>query len=128
MFRQDKGFTLVEVIVSVFIIGIAVTGLVMGFSYGLGLVEEVSEISTVDRIMQEKMEELRGGIIDIPGPPDYSNTFPESSYTVTITATSIQPALTKVTVTVSWNSHTGKNISRSLVTYFTENGITKTSD
>lgn len=126
MYKSKAGFTIIEVLIATFIIGVAMAGLVMGFSNGLAMVEEMREISTADRLIQGTMEELRGGIIDIPGAPDYRRitTIPDKPYTVTTSATSVESTLTKVTVTVNWDSHTGKTISRSLVTYFTENGIT----
>ncbi|RLE09530.1 hypothetical protein DRJ04_09830 [Candidatus Aerophobetes bacterium] len=123
MFRRKKGYTLIEVLVAVFIVAVAVIGLAMGFSSGLGLVRKLRMVSVADRIAEEKMEELRGGIRQIPGPPDYSDTILEKPYTVTIAATSVEPALTQVTVTVSIK---GTNTTRSLVTYFTEDGLTKT--
>ena len=127
---MDKGFTIIEVLISALIITVAIVGLVMGFTGGLNKVGQLRETSIADRLIQEKMEELRGGFREIPSPasPDVLN---DGRYEVTITAVQAEPsltALTKVTVTVEWLSHIGKQLSRSLVTYFTEKGITKTLD
>ena len=124
MITTTKGFTLIEVLVAVFIIAVSLIGLVIGFSNGFAWMEEMEETSVANHIAQEKMEELRGGVREIPD-PNSSTTIIENPYEITIAATQVQPALTQVTVTVSWNSHSGKALSRSLVTYFTENGITK---
>ena len=126
MITTTKGFTLIEVLVAVFIIAVSLIGLVIGFSNGFAWMEEMEETSVANHIAQEKMEELRGGIISIPATSwTTSENIQGCSYGITFTPTSLEPALTQVTVTVSWNSHSGKALSRSLVTYFTENGITK---
>lgn len=127
---MDKGFTVIEVLISALIITVAIIGLVIGFTGALNKVGQLRETSIADRLVQEKMEELRGGFREIPSfaSPDVFN---DGRYEVTITAVQAGPsltALTKVTVAVEWLSHTDKQLSRSLVTYFTEKGITKTSD
>lgn len=123
MFQEEKGFTIIEVLVAVFVIGVATVGIVMGFSNGLALVREVREIATADRIVQEIMEELRGGenIGNIPPSVEREGTV----YEILPDSSPVLTALTQVTVTVEWESHTGRTLSRSLVTYFTEDGITK---
>ncbi|MBC7189762.1 prepilin-type N-terminal cleavage/methylation domain-containing protein [Candidatus Aerophobetes bacterium] len=124
----NKGFTIIEVLFAIFITAVAITGIVMGFSNGLFLVGELRQISDADRLCQQKMEELRGDSTQLPGPPDFSETTFQDIYDVTISATpAIAPGLTKVTVTVSFTSRSGRNIERKLVTYFTENGISKGS-
>jgi len=128
--QLDKGFTVIEVLISALIVTVAIIGLVIGFTGALNKVGQLRETSIADRLVQEKMEELRGGFREIPplASPDVLN---DGRYEVTITAVQAGPsltALTKVTVTVEWLSHTDKQLSRSLVTYFTEKGITKTSD
>lgn len=128
MITTIKGFTLIEVLVAVFIIAVSLIGLAIGFSNGFAWMEEMEETSVANHIAQEKMEELRGGVREIPDPNSSTTILEnpyENPYEITIAATQVQPALTQVTVTVSWNSHSGKALSRSLVTYFTENGITK---
>lgn len=125
MFRVTKGFTLIEVIVSVFVIAVAITGLAMGFSYGLAMVGELQGISVADRVVQEKMEELRG----TPSLEEASGSEGREGimcrYAVNISPVPAATGLSEVTVSVSFDSHAGRTISRSLVTYFTENGITK---
>ena len=130
MLQLDKGFTIIEVLISALIITVAIVGLVMGFTGGLNKVGQLRETSIADRLIQEKMEELRGGFREIPSPTS-PDVLDDGRYEVTITAVQAEPsltALTKVTVTVEWLSHIGKQLSRSLVTYFTEKGITKTLD
>ncbi|MBE0478997.1 prepilin-type N-terminal cleavage/methylation domain-containing protein [Candidatus Aerophobetes bacterium] len=125
IFKKKQGFTLIEVMVAVFVIAVTIVGLVMGFSYATALVQELREISVADRIAQEKMEELRG---DASLLPNGFQTIPaDPPYTITISPISVEPALTQITVTVRFNSHArkGVEISRSLVTYFAEGGITK---
>ena len=115
---KTQGFTIVEVVVAVFIITVTIVGGVMGFSNGLALVADLRERATADRIAGETMEELRGGITPVDDPGD--------RYIVTVDNQSTGlSALTKVTVTVGWTSPRGNSRSRSLVTYFTENGIGK---
>lgn len=128
MLKPNKGFTLIEVMAAVFIIAVTMVGLVMGFSYATALVQELREISVADRIAQEKMEELRGDASLLPASPQPPQPIEGTPYTITIVPTSVEPALTQITLAVRFNSHTrkGVEISRSLVTYFAEGGITKT--
>jgi len=120
---QKKGFTIIEVIVGVLIISVAIVGIVIGFSGGLAMVNEIRQVVTADRIAQGIMEELRGGesLGAIPSSLEKDGV----TYTISVSPSTVQTALTQVTVTVSFKSHTGRNISRRLATYFTENGITK---
>ncbi len=119
-----KGFTFIEVLIAVFIITVSLLGLAIGFSNGFAWMEEVREVSVANRIAQEKMEELRGGMREIPNPGS-PITISEDPYEIIIVATQVESALTQVTVAISWESRPGKALSRNLVTYFTENGITK---
>jgi len=123
MVQKWQGFTIIEVLVAVFIIGVATVGIVMGFSSGLAMVEEIRQMATADRIAQEVMEELRGGENIGNIPPSVERE--ETVYEIFPDPSPVLSALTQVTVTVEWTSHTGRNFSRSLVTYFTEDGITK---
>jgi len=124
MISTAKGFTLIEVLIAIFIIGVSLMGLAIGFSSGLVWIEEVKETSVANRIAQEKMEELRGQVREIPNPVS-PVTISEDPYEIIITATQVEPALTQVTVTVRWISHSGREQSRSLVTYVTKEGINK---
>ena len=125
MLSLEKGFTIIEVLVAVFILGIAMVGLVMGFSSGLATVAQLREISVADRIVQEKMEELRGG--GTVGVIPASEKRESVTYTISVSESQVQLALTKVSVTIQWTSHANRALSRSIVTYFTENGITQVS-
>ena len=124
MIATVKGFTFIEVLIAVFIITVSLLGLAIGFSNGFAWMEEVREVSVANRIAQEKMEELRGGMREIPNPGS-PITISEDPYEIIIVATQVESALTQVTVAISWESRPGKALSRNLVTYFTENGITK---
>lgn len=123
MLKKEQGFTIIEVLVAVLIIGVATIGIVMGFSNCLAMVENIKQTSVANRVAQEIMEELRGGkkIEEIPASIERKGVV----YTISISPFTVSPALTQVSVKVSWQSHTGKTLSRSLVTYFTENGITR---
>ena len=127
MFSSQKGFTLIEAMVAIFIIAVAVIGVVVGFSSGLATVQELEQISVADKIAQEKMESLRGGA------PLVATSQPESIQregtvyycTVSVSPVSGATALSEVTVLVNFTSRTGRNITRRLSTYFAEDGITK---
>ena len=117
---QAQGFTIIEVVLAVFIISVTIVGGVMGFSNGLG--DGLGDgQETADRLAQETVEELRGGA----SLPNSETTSTEGIYTIATYPASVHSALTKVTVTVGWTSHRGNPRARSLVTYFTENGISK---
>ena len=116
----DGGFTILEVLIAAFILGVAVLGLVIGLNRGLALVGDIREISTADRLAQQTMEEMRGGIRVVA-----TDSFESGRYTVTIADLAVAEALTRVTVTVQFNSQLQGSVERSLVTYFTEGGVSK---
>ncbi len=119
-----KGFTLIEVLIAVFIIAISLLGLAIGFSNGLAWIQVIREVSVANRIAQEKMEEIRGtDPADIPYNTEETKL---DKYNVYVDSpVQIEVGLTQATVRVTWTSHSGRELSRSLATYVTEWGINK---
>jgi len=116
MISTVKGFTLIEVLIAIFIIGISLLGLAVGFSNGLVWIEEVRETSVANRIAQGKMEEIRGtDPADIPYSTDEIKL--DKYHVYVDSPTEIEADLIQVTVRVTWTSHSGREQSRSLVTY-----------
>lgn len=124
MISTVKGFTLIEVLIAIFIIGISLLGLAIGFSSGLVWIEEVKETSRANRVVQEKMEEIRGtDPADIPYDTEETKF---DKYNVYVDSpVQIEVGLTQITVIVTWISHSGREQSRSLATYVTKEGINK---
>ena len=128
MISTVKGFTLIEVLIAIFIIGISLLGLAVGFSSGLVWIEEVRETSRANRVVQEKMEEIRGtDPADIQSEPEEQiegKGLNDATYDINVAPVpGISNGISMVTVTVRWISHSGREQSRSLVTYVTKEGI-----
>jgi prepilin-type N-terminal cleavage/methylation domain-containing protein len=56
---QNSGYTLIEVMVGVCVLGIAVTSLYGGFVNGFGMMETTRENLRASQIMEERMETIR---------------------------------------------------------------------
>ena len=131
MISTVKGFTLIEVLIAIFIIGVSLMGLAIGFSSGLVWIEEVKETSRANRVVQEKMEEIRGidpkDIKSKPETPiDDDKGLNDATYDINVAPVpGISNGISMVTVTVQWTSHSGREQSCSLVTYVTKEGINK---
>src|SRR5262245_11126067 len=57
--RWASGFTLAEVIIAVFVLGILITSLYAAFSFGFAVVKANQESIRADQILVEQMENLR---------------------------------------------------------------------
>ena len=57
--KGDKGFTLVEVFISVVVFGIFIASIFQYFKYNLNLHESARDLNRVTQIMQYQMENLR---------------------------------------------------------------------
>ena len=130
MISTVKGFTLIEVLIAIFIIGISLMGLAIGFSSGLVWIEEVKETSRANRVVQEKMEEIRGtDPADIQSEPEKQiegKGLNDVTYDINVAPVpGISNGISMVTVVVRWISHSGREQSLSLATYVTKEGINK---
>lgn len=110
---NEKGFTLVEVLISVAIVGIAFVAIMLSFSQSYKVTWQSEERAVANNFAKEQLEVLKrydnsGVNLSIPSP--YTRYYKDITYTVTTeTVAGIgifnSSNSTPVKVTVSWNSH-----------------------
>jgi prepilin-type N-terminal cleavage/methylation domain-containing protein len=136
--QSARGFTLVEVIVAVLLLGILITSLYGAFSFGFTVVKANQESLRADQILVEQMENLRyydwvkitNGFVPTNftaySYPTSTNQGVTYSGTVAIAKTTFAEtyadSLRRATVSLSWVSN-GQTRSRSMTTLISLNGI-----
>ena len=116
--RQGKGFTLVELVMSIIIIAICAipTALMFQQAAGKSFITRVTTVATA--LAEEKMEETLGlgfsGVTD-SGPTAFSSPFSDYSYQVTVYYVQAADLNTSVSPTVTAYKNVEVRISHSAV-------------
>jgi len=100
---RRQGFTLLEVIVSLAIMGVGLVAVLEAFSAGLRLSLQDEFLTTATFLAAGKMEEVMKETYITPGTDegDFGDEFPDFTWTVEITDSQIEE-LELVTVVVYW--------------------------
>lgn len=119
---SKKGFTLVEVLVAIFVLTIGIAGLIASFNASSKQIRSSNNIFLASRLAQDKIEELKN--IDYVNLTD--KIVSESTlvgcyaatriYTITTIDIPALDAFKQIDITISWNE-AGRNFQRSFVTY-----------
>lgn len=135
--RQNKipiqGFTLLEVIFSVFVLSIAILGTFSLFLKGNILMSLLRQQSLATHILKQEIELIRDEPYDDILSLGTSFTINNSglnqlnsgSGTVTLDDPFGDADIRRITVTMTWNTPMGNPISKSAATYITREGINK---
>ncbi|MFH1093353.1 MAG: type II secretion system protein [Candidatus Omnitrophota bacterium] len=132
--RKNKGFTLVEILMTMIILSASLMGIFMLFSKGTMFIAEVQANNLVINMLEEQMELIRqtqfSTIITTPSSTFISAGFtqlsnPQGQILVDSPPEPVFPIsrIVRVTVTITWDSPAGQSLTRSLVTYITDEGI-----
>jgi len=118
-----KGFTLIEVIFSLFVISVAVLAVVFGFLGITRLVGETKKVVEIDKDIAGAVEMLRGTEYDAI---EYAETpieieIIDPSHPSSFSTTSVN--LKMVTLSSSWDSLFFKQTKRKIKFYIYEKGI-----
>jgi prepilin-type N-terminal cleavage/methylation domain-containing protein len=106
----ERGFSLIEVMCAVLILGVALAGLTMGISTGISSVKDSELQSTAAFLAAGQIEELRADDLVVDGVKEgeFGEAFPLYRWKRTIESGNI-PGLHEVAVTVE-QSRTGKEV------------------
>ncbi|MGD2295188.1 MAG: prepilin-type N-terminal cleavage/methylation domain-containing protein [Candidatus Aminicenantes bacterium] len=129
MKKSRKGFSLIEVLIAVFILGIISLTLISIFIYGFNVVYRIKQVTLATRIAQEEVEFIRNMNYDdilTLGP-----SFSHDSFSELVNGTgslSLEDGsggdIKKLTVSVTWD-YRGTNMRKDVVTFITRDGVNK---
>ncbi|MDD5556948.1 MAG: type II secretion system protein [bacterium] len=124
--RSDRsGFTLIEVLIAIIILGISFGALAAAFSTGLMGVRAARETSTAVHAAQQEIENMRNMSFSAIQTRLFTVPSINGAGTVTSQLEGGTTDLKKVAVNVSWVSGGRRPMSVSMATYFTRNGINR---
>lgn len=124
--RSQRGFTLVEVMISVGVLAFVIVGLLQLFVYCSTLADAAGNTTVAVNEAQTKMEEIRNHDFDSIA-ADYAsggtpgNTFslssPSGTGTVTVSQVGGSSQLLQVQIDVNWQNKDGRSASTTLISY-----------
>ena len=127
--NPQKGFSLIEVLIAIFILGIVSVTLISVFIYGFNVVFKTRQVTMATQIAQEEVELVRNMNYDdilLLG-----STYDHDSLSELVNgagALSIQSGpgddIKKLTVSVTWD-YQGTNMRKDVVTFITREGVNK---
>jgi prepilin-type N-terminal cleavage/methylation domain-containing protein len=113
---SQKGFTLIEIIVAVGILGIVSLGIVQSYRAGFWGMSDAKMRTIATNIAQEKLEEVKGKSLDAGTYPDPDNPIIVSGkeFNATVIVDEVTTTLKKITATVSWQKRNGDSTQISI--------------
>jgi len=119
MRRKRNGFTLLEVLLSIAILGLAMVAIGHLFNLGIKNAIDVRLRSEANIIADATMAELAAGAIDSSGAGGIVESNPDWQYSVD-TRPSQQPGLLVATVLIQRRNNPDQNVSISLVRFLAD--------
>ncbi|MEO0796991.1 MAG: type II secretion system protein [Verrucomicrobiota bacterium] len=129
--RKSLGFTLVELMIGLTLMGVIFTGAFSGMKTGLDIVEEARDQARATQLLQSEIERMRtlnwSDITNLPATESItltgsaSNTY-NNRYNFERSITSLGTGRVRVSVTASWNNGQ-RDRSLSMTTGISENGL-----
>jgi prepilin-type N-terminal cleavage/methylation domain-containing protein len=127
--NKEKGFTLVEILVTIVVVAVALMALLSVFIYGFNLLSRMKQTAIATQCAQEELENIRNLTYDeiLALGPSFTNdslTLLENSSGVRTVEDSVGEDIKKLTISVFW-TYRGQNMRKDIVTYITREGINK---
>ncbi len=127
--KSEQGGTLVEVMISVYILSVVIVGTIALFANCNVFMAEIKEHAIANSALNQRMEEIRA--LSYSSITNLSSSFSATGFslldnaagTVTVDNPFNANDIRRVTLMVSWTSPQGRSMSKSLAAYFTNNGI-----
>ena len=127
--NPQKGFSLIEVLIAIFILGIVSVTLISVFIYGFNVVFRTRQVILATQIAQEEVELVRN--LNYDDILLLGSTYNHDSLSELVNgagALSIENGpgddIKKLTVSVTWD-YRGTNMRKDVVTFITREGVNK---
>lgn len=127
--KKDEGFSLIEVLIAMAILGIMSMTLIAVLVHGFNLLSRTKQITLATQVCQEQVELIRNKPFDsiLNLGTTYANdkltSLPDGQGTQALES-SVGADIRKLTVSVSW-SFRGQTMRKDVVTLITRSGIDK---
>jgi len=127
--RKKDGFTFIEVLITMLILGVVLIALLSCFIYGFSILSRMRQLTIATQSIQEELELIRNmpfnNILGLDNSfTNESLSLLENSSGIISLEDSAGDDIKKLTVSVLW-SHHGRKMRRDVVTYVTRKGINK---
>jgi len=136
---RGRGFTLIEVLITIFILAVVVLTLITVFVYGFNLLSRMKQVALATEIAQEEAENFRNmSFEDILALP-LSGTFTHedlnhvslknssASYIIEDVPGDLEDKIRKLTLTITWD-YRGQEMRKDVVTYINRYGVNKQTE
>lgn len=128
--KQQKGLSLIEVLVTIFILAIILISLISVFIYGFNLLSRTKQVTLATQTAQEAVELIRNMSFDdmltitsFPTEINIPNYLISGQGSLSI-EDGLGEDIKKLTVIITWD-YRRKQMKKSVVTYITREGIGK---
>ncbi len=127
--KREDGFTFIEVLVTMLILGVVLIALLSCFIYGFNTISRMRQTAIVTQCIQEELELIRNmpfnNILGLDSSfTNESLSLLEDSSGILSLEDSGGDDIKKLTVSVIW-SYNGRQLRRDIVTFVTRKGINK---
>lgn len=127
--RKSEGFTLIEVLVTIFLLAIVLISMISAFIYGFNILSRIKQVAVAAQIVQEEMEKIRN--MDFDSILLLGSSFSHEDLGQLLEGQGIRALeagpgddIKKLSVSVTWK-HRGEPQRKDVVTYITREGINK---
>lgn len=127
MNKNQSGFTIVELLISIVVFAIVVPGLASFLNFISSLNDRARDVSVINAMVENKVEALRSvSFVGVgTGTTDFSDELPQHisrPRTATYEISSVSPSLKQIDVTVTYND-SGSERTLTYRTYLGELGV-----
>jgi prepilin-type N-terminal cleavage/methylation domain-containing protein len=127
--RKKAGFSLIEVLAAMLILGIMLLTLISVFIYGFNVISRSTQVAVATQICQEEVERIRNLTFDAVAA--LGTTFTDTKLSRLVNGQGVRAVeagagndIKKLTVSVTWN-YRGQSLRKDVVTYVTRMGVDK---
>jgi len=134
--RSCRAFTILEVGLAAAIMAMGISTSITVMQRGFVMLDSARNLTTAGQILVSQMEQLRmydwttitGYATGADTPLDIDRVFVDnasvgSRFSLTRNVTAISADMRQITYTIRWRSYDGRNLSRSMMTYYAHYGI-----